>query len=99
VAGGNAGMIITTVLTFGFAALATIALLWPGFGTSSPDAALPSGFTRTSFELWQFIPLLVLIGLGVLFYALGSNTRNKTVALKPGEHGTAEAIPDGVVTG
>jgi hypothetical protein len=70
-----------SVLTFGWAALATIALLWPGFGTSNPDSSLPTGFAgqRLQFELSQIIPLVVLFAVGVLFYYLGSNTRSHLV--------------------
>jgi amino acid transporter len=77
VPGGTTGAAIVSLFTFGWAALATIALLWPGFGTSNPDSSLPTGFAgqRLQFELLQFIPLIVLFGLGCLFYYLGGETR------------------------
>ena len=52
----------------------------PGFGTSNPDASLPDGWAgqRGAYEASQFIPLAVLIALGVLFYVLGAPTRAKT---------------------
>jgi glutamate:GABA antiporter len=88
---GEAGAFIISALTFGWALLATAALLWPGLGQSDPDASLPSGFSavtsgvgqhgaeRTNYELSQFIPLLFFIGLGVVFYALGAPTRKQEV--------------------
>jgi amino acid transporter len=74
---GNAGAWVVSVLCTGWAALATIALLYPGFGTSKPDDALPTGWTRGSYEASQFVPLAALIVLGLVFYALGAPTRRK----------------------
>ena len=81
VPGGTAGAWIVSILTTAWAALATIALLYPGFGTSHPDASLPSGFAgeRANFELSQFIPLGILVALGLLFYNLGTATRRDAV--------------------
>jgi amino acid transporter len=81
VPGGETGAAIVSVLTTGWALLATIALLWPGFGTSNPDASLPTGFAgqRLQFELSQFVPLLVLFAVGIAFYYLGSETRSHMV--------------------
>lgn len=87
VPGGHAGMAITTILTTFWAGLATIALLYPGFLTSDPDSSLPVGFAATAhqgaqrlqFELSQIIPLLVLFGVGVVFYYLGGETRRHMV--------------------
>jgi glutamate:GABA antiporter len=78
---GNAGAWICGVLCTGWSALATVALLYPGFGTSDPDSSLPDGWAgqRGSYEASQFIPLAVLIALGVIFYALGAPTRAKRV--------------------
>jgi amino acid transporter len=79
--GGMAGAWIVTILTTGWAMLATIALLYPGFGTSDPDSSLPEGFEgqRGAFEASQFIPLAILIGLGLIFYWMGAPTRAKQV--------------------
>jgi glutamate:GABA antiporter len=81
VPGGMTGATVVSLLTTGWALLATIALLWPGFGTSNPDASLPAGFAgqRLQFELSQFIPLIVLFALGCLFYVLGGKTRSHLV--------------------
>lgn len=93
VPGGDTGALIVTVLTFGWAALATAALLWPGLGQAHPDASLPSGFAgqRLQFELSQFIPLAVFLALGVVFYVLGAPTRRREVSVPTG----AAAAPAG----
>jgi len=81
VPGGMAGAWIVSALTTAWAALATVALLWPGFLTAHPDESLPAGFAgqRLQFELSQFIPLAVLVGIGLVFYALGAPTRRQVV--------------------
>jgi amino acid transporter len=81
VPGGNAGALLITVLTFGWAAFATAALLWPGLGTSNPDSQLPSGFAgeRWQYEASQLIPLGLFFLLGVVFYVLGAPTRRQQV--------------------
>jgi glutamate:GABA antiporter len=83
VPGGMAGAWAVSILTTGWAALATIALLFPGFGTAHPDESLPEGFEgqRAAFEASQFIPLAVLIALGLIFYWLGRPTRQREVAV------------------
>ena len=74
---GNTGVWVCGVLCTLWSALATVALLYPGFGTSNPDDSLPDGWAgqRGAYELSQFIPLAVLIGLGHLFYWAGRGTR------------------------
>src|SRR3954466_1757936 len=76
---GNKGAWICGVLCTAWSALATVALLYPGFGTSDPDSSLPDGWAgqRGAYEASQFIPLAVLIALGVLFYLMGAPTRAK----------------------
>jgi amino acid transporter len=92
VPGGNTGALIITVLTFGWAALATAALLWPGLGTSNPDSQLPSGFAgeRWQYEASQLIPLALFFVLGVVFYVLGAPTRREQVEV-PLDHAAAPA--------
>jgi amino acid transporter len=75
--GGTAGVWIAGVLCTGWAALATVALLYPGFGTSDPDASLPDGWARGAYEVSQFVPLGALILLGLVFYAAGAPTRRQ----------------------
>ena len=80
---GNGGALLISALTFGWAALATAALLWPGLGQSDADASLPDGFAgqRWQYEASQFIPLLFFFALGVLFYVLGAPTRRQEVVV------------------
>jgi amino acid transporter len=86
VPGGDMGALVISILCFGWSALATIALLWPGFGQSHPDASLPAGFAgqRLQFELSQFVPLAIFLGFGVLFYVLGAPTRRASVEVPLG---------------
>jgi amino acid transporter len=81
---GNKGAWICGVLCTGWSMLATVALLYPGFGTSDPDSSLPDGWAgqRGAYEASQFIPLAVLIALGILFYILGAPTRAKVAEVK-----------------
>jgi amino acid transporter len=81
---GNAGVWLAGGLCTLWAALATLALLYPGFGTGRPDDALPEGWAgqRGAYELTQLIPLAVLILLGLLFYAAGARTRAQTAEVK-----------------
>jgi len=81
-------------LCFVWALLATVSLLWPGFGTSDPASALPNGFAgqRLQYELSQFIPLVVLVAVGLLFYSLGGRTRQHMV-LRRTPTPTASAAP------
>jgi amino acid transporter len=65
VPGGMVGAVIVTVLTFLYAAVASIFLLWP------TDSSLPSGFTRTTYELANFIPLAIIVVLTIIFYVWG----------------------------
>ena len=81
VPGGMVGIWIAGVLTTFWALLATVALLWPGFLTSDPNASLPSGFTRSQYELSQLVPLLILFALGVVFYWAGGKTRGQMVEI------------------
>src|SRR3954463_1153340 len=84
---GNAGAWVCGVLCTAWSALATVALLYPGFGTSNPDSFLPDGWEgqRRAYEVSQFVPLAVLIALGILFYALGPPTRAKVADVKLAE--------------
>lgn len=75
--GGTVGVWVAGVLCTAWAALATVALLYPGFGTSDPDASLPDGWTRGAYEVSQFVPLGALILLGLVFYAAGAPTRRQ----------------------
>jgi amino acid transporter len=89
---GMAGVWICGVLTTFWALLASLVGLFPGLGDGSllNDSALPEGFSRGTFELVVFIPLAVTVGIGLLFYALGRNTRRQ-IAPKRAEVPTSDA--------
>ncbi len=82
--GGTNGAIAISGITLLWTVVAVIALLWPGALTAlthggAADASVPTGFSRTSYELSQFIPLLIILALGGLFYFWGGKTRAKQV--------------------
>jgi amino acid transporter len=85
--GGDGVALAISALTFLWAALATVSLLWPGFATSTDistwDASLPEEFAgeRLQYEVSQLVPLAVFIGIGVLFYVLGAPTRRRQVQI------------------
>jgi hypothetical protein len=81
VPGGIIGAAVVTILTTGFALLASVALLWPGIGSDDPDGSLPEGFARGDYELTQLLPLIVFVIIGVLFYVAGRPTRDKMVSI------------------
>jgi glutamate:GABA antiporter len=77
--GGTVGLWTAGILTTAWAAFTTIAIIYPGIGTAHPDDSLPSGFEhqRLEYTLSQVIPLVVMILIGLLFYALGAPTRRQ----------------------
>jgi glutamate:GABA antiporter len=88
--GGTVGLWVAGILTTAWAAFTTIAVIYPGLGTSSPDDSLPSGFAgeRLQYTLSQLIPLVVMVLIGLGFFALGRRTRQQ---LEPGVP-VAEAV-------
>jgi hypothetical protein len=94
--GGTAGLWAAGIVTTAWAAFTTVAIIYPGIGTASPDASLPSGFAghRLQYELSQIVPLAVMAGVGLLFYALGWRTRRQQVAAAP-VTADAPAVADG----
>jgi amino acid transporter len=84
--GGDLGVAICSGLATLWALIATVCLLWPGFGvgwfgsTGIPDDSLPEGFShrRLDYELTQLLPLVFFILMGVLFWVLGSRTRKES---------------------
>jgi glutamate:GABA antiporter len=77
--GGMVGLWVAGILTTAWCALTTVAIIYPGIGTSDPDASLPSGFAgqRLEYTLSQLIPLAVMILIGLAFYAAGAPTRRQ----------------------
>jgi amino acid transporter len=73
VPGGIRTAWLVSAVATGWSQLAAACLLWPGFGSSNPDAALPAGFEgqRVTFELLVLCPIAVLLPVCVGFYLLG----------------------------
>jgi len=95
--GGTIGLWVVGILTTAWAALTTIAIIYPGIGTSDPDASLPSGFAgqRLEYTLSQVIPLGVMVLIGLAFYAAGTPTRRQVArdAAAQAAAGPASAPP------
>ncbi|MDB5076826.1 MAG: amino acid permease [Chloroflexi bacterium] len=74
---------------------AAVALIWPGVGvgwfgmSGNPDDAL-AGLSfarqRTAYQATPILPLLLLVGVGVLFYVLGRETRQEVVTVSGHGH-------------
>jgi glutamate:GABA antiporter len=77
VPGGMVGAVIVTVLTFAYAAVASYFLLIP-----VDSAIASSGFSRTTYELANFIPLAAILLLALIFYVWGhAEKRNRDVVV------------------
>jgi amino acid transporter len=89
---GKIGLWTAGILTTAWCALTTIAIIYPGIGTAHPDDSLPEGFEhqRLEYTLSQVIPLVVMIGIGLLFYALGAPTRRQARA----DAASSQVVPD-----
>jgi amino acid transporter len=74
--GGTAGAWLISIAATAWSALAAVCLLWPGFGTADPDAALPQGFAgqRLQFELLVLAPVAIAAALAMAFYRRGRVT-------------------------
>ncbi len=79
--------------------VATVFLLWPGLGVSwfgaggNPnDSLAPLSFSgqRLQYELTQFVPLAIIVVVGLVFYALGGRARQHEVE-EPLQAATAAA--------
>jgi amino acid transporter len=88
VPGGSGGAWIVSILTTFWAVLATVSLVWPGFGigwfgtAGNPAEVLADlGFAnqRLVFELTQIVPLVVVLVLGLVFYQMGEGVRKRAV--------------------
>jgi amino acid transporter len=79
VPGGMVGAWIVTILPFAYAAIASYFILIP---TDSTVSGYP-GITRLTYELSQFIPLLLIIILTTVFYVWGHmEKRNSDVVVE-----------------
>jgi hypothetical protein len=77
-----AGAWTISILTTMWAALATVAGIWPGFLTDHPNQGLEDAYSFTSraqFEAIAFGSIAVILAIGVLFYILGTPTRRQLV--------------------
>ena len=101
---GMAGAWVCSILPTFLCLLATVVLIWPGFGVTwfgaggDPNASLAFvGFShqRLQYELSQIIPLTVMAVIGVVFYLLGTKIRQQTAAepVSPDYGAAAEADP------
>ena len=86
VPGGMVGAWIVTILPLAYAAIASYYILIPGDSTVANN-----GVSRLTYELTQFIPLVVIIALTVVFYFWGhAEKKNEDVVVElnladPGE--------------
>lgn len=77
--GGMATVWICAVVCEFFVVAATVFSLWPGLFTSTVTGQV-SGMDRTPYELTTLITMAVIIGLGVVFWAIG---RDRQVTTPP----------------
>lgn len=71
--GGNRTAVLISVVSTAWALLAAVCLLWPGFGTAHPDAALPAGFAgqRRRFEILVLTPIVLMVPVCACLLGLG----------------------------
>ncbi len=75
VPGGMIGAWIVTIFPFLYALAAVVFILVP--------VTLPGSVTRLTYELTQFVPLIIIILLTVIFYIIGHNEKgNRDVAVE-----------------
>jgi len=78
VPGGIAGAAVVTILTFVYALVATIFILWPTDSTIANN-----GVSRVTYELTQFIPLAFIVVLTFVFYIWGhAEKRNQDIIVE-----------------
>ncbi|HKV87766.1 MAG TPA: APC family permease [Candidatus Dormibacteraeota bacterium] len=92
VPGGAAGAWICVILTMFWVVAATVFALWPGLLTSAWGADT-AGVSRTTFEVYTFITVAILIVVAVVFWAVG---RGHAINTQPGDTAMgATALPAG----
>lgn len=81
VPGGLGAAWLISIVSTGWALLAAVCLLWPGFATSNPDASLPAGFEgqRASFELLVLSPIAAMLPICAGLYVLGRAPRRASI--------------------
>jgi amino acid transporter len=70
VPGGNTGAWVCVILAMFWVVAATIFSLWPGLLTSDWSADY-NGVSRSTFEFYTFITIAFLVGVAVVFWAVG----------------------------
>jgi amino acid transporter len=70
VPGGNSGAWACVILTLFWVVAATIFSLWPGLLTSTWNGDY-SGVSRSTFEIYTFVTVVILIVIAVVFWAVG----------------------------
>ena len=78
VPGGRLVAWLVASATMTWTSIAAVCLLWPGFGTSNPDGALPAGFEgqRLQFETLVLLPIvLVVAACGTYWFAITRTAR------------------------
>ena len=93
--GGTVGLWVVGILTTAWAALTTIAIIWPGIGTADPNASLPTSFAgeRLQYTLSQVIPLGAMVLIGLAFYAFGAPTRRQAALAAAASQTAAPQAP------
>src|SRR5438270_396908 len=68
--GGNAGAWACVILATLWVLFATVFSIWPGLFTSAWNGDY-AGVSRATFEIYTFVTVAVLIGISVVFWAVG----------------------------
>src|SRR5437764_969537 len=79
--GGNAGAWACVILATLWVLFATVFSIWPGLFTSAWNGDY-AGVSRTTFELYNIIAIVFLLGLALVFWAVG---RGHAINTQPGE--------------
>ena len=103
---GMAGAWICSILPTFLCLVATVLLIWPGFGVNwfgaggNPNASLAFlsfSHQRLQYELSQIVPLALIVVIGLAFYFLGGKTRREPAA-RAGRRGGHPGRPHAVST-
>lgn len=94
VPGGLGVAWLITLVATGWALLAAVCLLWPGFGTPDPDAALPLGFAgdRAGFEVLVLVPIALLLVVHTAFYVVHDRRVRRRARGAASVQGTVDAV-------
>ncbi len=97
VPGGMLGAWIVTLLTLGFAAVASYYIIWPS-DSSIASSGVPILLVnaRISYEATQFVPLLIIVLLTTVFYIWGhAEKHNEDVVVDYSQVSNAEVVVGG----